>query len=1611
MSVRVSLIALLLSLSHAVLFSAGAAEAENTIVRFEILRGTNAFGEFDVELLDQEKPETVRNFLLYVRSGAYTNSFLHRCVPRFVIQGGGFSVTNTDSANSFNNFLEVTNYGRLDNEFSSGPVVSNTFGTIAMAKVGSDPNSATSQWFFNLANNTNLDTQNGGFTVFGRILTNNSNASNVLAYFNGLSTTAGIVNLRTLLGNAYGALTDVPVSYTTTRVPQYRELHYIRISILNRTNTPGLSAPNVQIVSPAANSSFTNQSTITISGTADDDTGVARVVYRFQTNSAQGALGSSNWQFTLTPQLGLNSVAVESIDWEGNRSPASSVAFLYFTRVPLDLKIQGAGKVLGVPGDRMLQLGTFYTFTAVPSKGYAFQSWSGAVTSSLPSTTFMVPTNATNITLTARFVPEYPVSRLAGAYKGLFRAIGNPVAASSGYISINLNTAGEFTGKILHRAGSYSFRGKFNAQGEAAIQGDVGGIQRAISLELQKTNAAGLITGSVSGTADLRLERLSPTFSNGDGLSKGRYTFAITPPVSVNQLTPAGYGYGACTIDSLGKLTFNGRLGDGQVFSGSAPVTRLRHWPLYVNLLNGRGVLLGWLGGGSTNGAGNLDGTLHWIKGPNVADATYPGGFSNQVVFLGSRYQPPVGERVLDWVHGLAVINGQFQLGISNLVKLSTLNTLDTLPPDPAAITWTLDPANGIVTGSFLDQWSGTTRALRGVVLKRTQSVLGQFVDRGTVGNLQLVKSPFLVTQRVDNVTLDGVLDALSEGGYLQFATNASVTLPQGLDLPYDTALDANGYNVVFSGGETTRLFGVRTNRIFMARGVTFADGVVVGAPGINAPAQPGEEGRGAGIMNMGGFVALTNCVLTNFFVQGGIGGKDKIAGVVAPGGRGAGAAIYNQVGRLILSDCLLADNFAQGGLGNADLPALLSTQRGAGVGAALFSEGGECQITNTVFLRNLASGGPARSDSPIITRAGESLGGALAVVGGQLQILSSEFRDNRAAGPNAYTNNQSASGAHGGALLIETNAIATNALATLDRVIFADNFALGGNSFGTQNSGSARGGAIFNGGSLQLRRSTVEQNTAAGGTNGQPGAASGGGIASVGTFAIDSSTMSSNLVLSATTSGGALFCEGGSLAATNSTFAFNQVGAITLISSNSAVIVNATVAYNSAATNGGGIETVGSSLRLRNSLLASNSPQNLLGAAIDDGYNLSSDATDALIATNSYRSVDPRLSIFSTNGGPTRTIGLLANSPARDIIPPIQANALPLVDQRGVPRPQSSRGDIGAFEISASDSPPVIVTAPAGGTFRYGTNVLLQAVAIGAQPLAYSWLKDGTLIPDATNTTFQITNFQVTADYSVIISNHFGTITNTARVTVDAKPLLQQDLPSSLIVFPNLPFVLAPVVDGPGLGYTWFQNGSVMLFNGPAFSYGSASPGAQGTYQVIITNFAGSVTSRLATVRFDSSALAIIQGPTNTTVAEGTPVTFRVLHGGIPPFHYTWFFGGTPVPNLNSPELLFASAALTNSGTYQIVVTNAYLSVTSAPAILSVLRPPTLAIRIAGTNVLISCLGPSNRLHQLFHAPSLEATQAWSLLASNIPPASGTSLWTRPLISTQNTFYRVLLP
>jgi len=117
-------------------------------------------GDIDVILLPQSAPRAVANFLSYVNKGAYSNTFFHRLVKGFVAQGGGYRWQGSG-------WVGIPEDPPIVNEYN----VPNTRGTLAMAKLGSGPNTATIEWFFNLANNTTTlgPLNNGGFTVFGRI--------------------------------------------------------------------------------------------------------------------------------------------------------------------------------------------------------------------------------------------------------------------------------------------------------------------------------------------------------------------------------------------------------------------------------------------------------------------------------------------------------------------------------------------------------------------------------------------------------------------------------------------------------------------------------------------------------------------------------------------------------------------------------------------------------------------------------------------------------------------------------------------------------------------------------------------------------------------------------------------------------------------------------------------------------------------------------------------------------------------------------------------------------------------------------------------------------------------------------------------------------------------------------------------------------------------------------------------------------------------------------------------------------------------------------------------------------------------------------------------------
>ena len=144
-------------------------------------------GAIRIELDHDNAPETAANFLRYAKDNFFAGTLFHRVIPSFMIQGGGL-LPSMDSkpANP-----------PIKNEANNG--LSNKIGTLAMART-SDPHSASSQFFINVADNTFLDhkaptAQGWGYCVFGRVS-------------DGMDVVSAIVNVPTTSRRGHQ---DVPV--------------------------------------------------------------------------------------------------------------------------------------------------------------------------------------------------------------------------------------------------------------------------------------------------------------------------------------------------------------------------------------------------------------------------------------------------------------------------------------------------------------------------------------------------------------------------------------------------------------------------------------------------------------------------------------------------------------------------------------------------------------------------------------------------------------------------------------------------------------------------------------------------------------------------------------------------------------------------------------------------------------------------------------------------------------------------------------------------------------------------------------------------------------------------------------------------------------------------------------------------------------------------------------------------------------------------------------------------------------------------------------------------------------------------------------------------------
>jgi cyclophilin family peptidyl-prolyl cis-trans isomerase len=191
----------------------------------QVVRVLSTEGPFDMHLLTATAPSTVTNFLRYVDAGFYRNLLVHRAIPGRLIQSGAVTLNGTS-------LFDVPLFPPVTNEF----LLSNLRGTVAMAKLAGAPDSATSDWFVNVSDNTELDTNNGGFAVFARVLG------------------AGMSNVDRIAA--------LPVYDKTNFFPTFGDL-FAEMPLKNHNTNGGLFISNLVIISnvvklPAATSSDQN---------------------------------------------------------------------------------------------------------------------------------------------------------------------------------------------------------------------------------------------------------------------------------------------------------------------------------------------------------------------------------------------------------------------------------------------------------------------------------------------------------------------------------------------------------------------------------------------------------------------------------------------------------------------------------------------------------------------------------------------------------------------------------------------------------------------------------------------------------------------------------------------------------------------------------------------------------------------------------------------------------------------------------------------------------------------------------------------------------------------------------------------------------------------------------------------------------------------------------------------------------------------------------------------------------------------------------------------------------------------------------------------------------
>ena len=269
---------------------------------------------------------------------------------------------------------------------------------------------------------------------------------------------------------------------------------------------------------------------------------------------------------------------------------------------------------------------------------------------------------------------------------------------------------------------------------------------------------------------------------------------------------------------------------------------------------------------------------------------------------------------------------------------------------------------------------------------------------------------------------------------------------------------------------------------------------------------------------------------------------------------------------------------------------------------------------------------------------------------------------------------------------------------------------------------------------------------------------------------------------------------------------------------------------------------------------------------------------------------------------------------------------------------------------------PPTIQTQPLPQTLAVGQTATFTVVATGIPAPSYQWRKNSSPISGATAASLELPNVQPSdADnYSVVVSNNVGNVTSEAVALTVQVPVEITTSPQSQTVLGGANVTLTVTASGsPTPTYQWRKAGeNIPDANATTLSLTNVQPSDAGDYDVVVSNPLGSLSSDPATL-IVQVPVSITAPPTSQTVLAGSTVSLTVTATGIPQPTYQWRRNAQPIDGATGATLELVSVLPVEAGNYDVIVTNALGSVTSATATLTVQVPVSISAAPASQTVL----------------------------------------------------------